>query len=117
MSGPLDQALVHGGRPVVRTVYRELQAFFDRVDQWSGPEEQVLAGPMKALAELLTRERDAVEAVRKERAGAIRAYLKLRAGVRGVPDTLGAQMREWRANERSESVQHILDEALRTLDP
>lgn len=106
---PLDQALTHGGRPVVRTVYQELQALFDRVDQWTGPDAEALAGPMKALAGLLTYERDAIEAIRKERAETIRAYLKLRAGVRGVPDGLGETIREWRERERSVPIQHILD--------
>lgn len=106
---PLDQALSHGGRPVVRTVYQELQALFDRVDQWTGPDEEDLAGPMQSLGGLLTRERDAVEVIRKERAETIRAYLALRAGVRGVPDGLGESVREWRRSERSVPIQHILD--------
>lgn len=111
---PLDQALTHGGRQVVSTVYEELQAFWHRVDQWTGPDEQRLAGPMMALAKLLTRDRDAVEVVRKGRAEAILAYLKLRPAVRGVvvADSLGEQVRKWRAGERSVAVQRILDQAL-----
>ncbi|KAJ5172303.1 hypothetical protein N7492_004896 [Penicillium capsulatum] len=108
-TGPLDRALTHGGRQVVRTVYRELQALFDRVNQWTGPDEEALVGPMKGLAELLTRERDAIEAIRKERAETMRAYLELRAGVRGVPDSLGSAVQEWRARERSGAIQQILD--------
>ncbi|KAF3393848.1 Proteasome component ECM29 [Penicillium rolfsii] len=123
---PLDKALTHGARQVVSTVYEELQAFFTRVDQWPGfteaalesaPESQgewVLAGPMRALASLLLRERDAVEAVRKGRAEAIRSYLKLRPGLRGASEMqLGESLRMWRAAERSSTVQRILDEALK----
>lgn len=109
---PLDQALTHGGRQVVNTVYEELQAFIGRVDQWTGPGEQVLAAPMADLAQLLTRERNDVETVRKGRAEAILAFLKLRPAVRTVPDTLGESVRVWRAGERSVVVQRILDEAL-----
>ena len=122
---PLDQALTHGDRQVVSTVYQELQAFFTRVDQWPGftegvsepvPEskqESVLAGPMRSLASLLVRDGDAVEAVRKGRAEAILSYLKLRPGLRGVPEArLGESLRVWRAAERSSTVQRLLDEAL-----
>jgi proteasome component ECM29 len=112
---PLDQALTHGGRQVVNTVYDELQAFIVRVDQWdqwSEPGEQVLAAPMADLAQLLTRERNNVETVRKGRAEAILAFLKLRASVRTVPDNMGESVRVWRAGERSAVVQRILDEAL-----
>ncbi|KAJ5157537.1 uncharacterized protein N7482_008637 [Penicillium canariense] len=133
--GPLDQALTHGARELVRTAYQELQAFFTRVDQWPGfteaaapgendsaqqpppaprPEpEPVLAGPMRALAGLLTRDRDAVEVVRKGRAEALLAYLNLPPEVRGVPEAqLGVSLRGWRAAERSSPVQRLLDEAL-----
>ncbi|KAJ5585308.1 uncharacterized protein N7459_005108 [Penicillium hispanicum] len=123
--GPLDLALTHGGRQVVSTAYQELQAFFARIDAWTtpgGPDEQegdrgvddehALAGPLSALASLLTRERDAVESVRKGRAEAVLAYLRLRPVVRGEPEALGAALREWRQSERSEGVQRMLDEAL-----
>lgn len=122
---PLDQALTHGARQVVSTVYQELQALFTRVDQWPGfteaapesaPEskaESVLAGPMRGLASLLLRERDAVEVVRKGRAEAIRSYLKLRPDFRGVSEAqVGECLRVWRAAERSSTVQRLLDEAL-----
>ncbi|KAJ5123414.1 hypothetical protein N7448_009511 [Penicillium atrosanguineum] len=112
---PLDQALTHGGRQVVHTVYDEIQAFIARVnewDQWSDPGEQVLAAPMADLAQLLTRERNNVETVRKGRAEAILAFLKLRASVRTVPDNMGESIRVWRAGERSVVVQRILDQAL-----
>lgn len=127
VTGPLDQALTHGARQVVSTVYQELQAFFTRVVQWPGfteaapepaPEsksesESVLAGPMRALASLLLRERDAVEVVRKGRAEAIVSYLKLRPDLRGVSEAqLGESLRVWRAAERSSTVQRLLDEAL-----
>ena len=112
MIDPLDQALTHGGRQVVNTVYEELQAFIGRVDQWTGPGEQVLAAPMADLAQLLTRERNDVETVRKGRAEATLAFLKLRPAVRTVPDTMGESVRAWRAGERSVVVQRILDEAL-----
>jgi proteasome component ECM29 len=109
--GPLDQALTHGGRQVVSTVYQELQAFFLRLDRWTAPGEQVLAGPMNDLAILLTQDRNAVEVVRKGRAEAILVYLKLRPVVRDVPDSFGDMLRGWRASERSNTVQRILDEA------
>ncbi|GLI72306.1 proteasome component M29 [Penicillium ochrochloron] len=122
---PLDQALTHGARQVVSTVYQELQALFTRVDQWPGfteaapesaPEskaESVLAGPMRGLASLLLRERDAVEVVRKGRAEAIRSYLKLRPDLRGVSEAqVGECLRVWRTAERSSTVQRLLDEAL-----
>lgn len=97
-------------------MYEELQAFWERVDRWSGPGEPELAGPMKALAELLTRDGDAVEMVRKGRAEAILAYLTLRPTVRGeVDERLGEQLRQWRAGERSIAVQQILDQALRVV--
>jgi proteasome component ECM29 len=67
---------------------------------------------MRDLAGVLVRERDAVEAVRKGRAEAVLVYLRLRPGVRGVPDALGEALRGWRASERSESIQRILDQAL-----
>ncbi|KAJ5678611.1 hypothetical protein N7462_006855 [Penicillium macrosclerotiorum] len=126
--GPLDQALTHGGRPVVSTAYQELHAFFVRMDRWSSAAAaaasstspsadrasigEPVVGPMTALAELLTRDRDAVETVRKGRAEAILAFLTLRASVRGVPGELGAAVRVWRTSERSSVVQRLLDEAL-----
>ncbi|KAJ5083817.1 hypothetical protein N7456_013244 [Penicillium angulare] len=113
--GPLDQALTHGGRQVVSTVYQELQAFFTRVDRWTATGEHVLAGPMSELASLLLQDRNAVEMVRKGRAEAILGYLKLRPVVRGVPESLGEVVKGWRTNERSDSVQRILDEALMRL--
>ncbi|KAJ6092920.1 hypothetical protein N7486_008209 [Penicillium sp. IBT 16267x] len=109
--GPLDQALTHGGRQVVSTGYQELQAFFLRMDRWTAPGEQVLAGPMNDLATLLTQDRNAVEVVRKGRAEAILVYLKLRPGVRDVPDSFGDMLKVWRTSERSNTVQRILDEA------
>ncbi|KAJ5913485.1 hypothetical protein N7504_002368 [Penicillium tannophilum] len=109
--GPLDQALTHGGRQVVSTVYQELQAFFLRMDRWTAPGEQVLAGPMNDLATLLTQDRNAVEVVRKGRAEAILVYLKLRPVVRDVPDSFCDMLRVWRTSERSNTVQRILDEA------
>lgn len=111
--GPLNQALTHGRRQVVSSVYEEIQAFWNRVDGWSAPDEQILAGPMTALAELLVRDGDAVEVVRKSRAEAMLGYLRLRPGVRGrVTDSFGAQIRKWRAVERSMIVQRVLDQAL-----
>lgn len=124
--GPLGEALTHGGRQVVSTVYQELQALFTRIGQWADPgapgeqgsahphthDEHVLAGPLSALASLLTREQDVVESVRKGRAEAVLAYLRLRPRLRGQPETLGAMVRGWRQSERSEGVQRILDEAL-----
>lgn len=115
MIGPLDKALTHGGRQVVCTVYDELQAFFGRVDQWAGAGETALAGPMGDLAGLLLHERDMVEVVRKGRAEAVLAFLKLRPVVRGVPDRLGETVRGWRASERSSAIQRILDEAMNRL--
>lgn len=117
MIRPLDQALCHGGRQVVSTVYEQLQAFWERVDRWTGEEqEHVLAGPLKTLAGLLTRNEEAVEAVRKGRAEATLAYLKLRPSVRGdVDDGLAGQVRQWRAAERSSAVQRILDQAVGAL--
>lgn len=113
VTGPLEQTLTHGGRPVVSTVYEELQAFWERVDRWSGPGEAALAGPMMTLAQLLTRDGDAVEAVRKGRAEAILTYLKLRPSIRGeVAAGMGEQIRQWRAGERSMAVQQILDQAM-----
>ncbi|KAJ5085652.1 hypothetical protein N7532_010423 [Penicillium argentinense] len=109
---PLNQALSHGGRQVVSTAYRELQAFFGRVDRWTGSDEGELVDPMRDLAGVLVCERDVVEAVRKDRAEAVLVYLRLRPGVRGVPDALGEALRGWRASERSESIQRILDQAL-----
>ncbi|KAJ5723018.1 hypothetical protein N7488_001053, partial [Penicillium malachiteum] len=114
--GPLDQALTHGGRQVVSTVYQELHAVFTRVDRWTAPGEEVLAGPMCDLATLLLHDRNAVELVRKGRADAILAYLKLRPAVRGVPDTLAEVLKGWRASERSDPIQRILDEALACLN-
>lgn len=112
VTGPLDEALSHGGRQVVSTGYRELQAFFRRVDRWSGPGEEELVDPMGGLARLLTRDGDAVESVRKGRAEAVLAFLRLRKGVRGVPDGLGEALRGWRAGERAGGVQGVLDECL-----
>ncbi|KAJ5647574.1 hypothetical protein N7490_003946 [Penicillium lividum] len=109
--GPLDQALTHGGRQVVSTVYQELQAFFLRMDRWTATGEQNLAGPMNELATLLTQDRNAVEMVRKGRAEAILVYLKLRPVVREVPNSFGEMIKVWRTNERSNTIQHILDEA------
>lgn len=111
--GPLNQALTHGKRQVVSTVYEEVQAFWNRVDGWSAPDEQRLAGPMTDLAELLVRDGDAVEVVRKNRAEAMLGFLRLRPSVRGrVTDSFGAQIRKWRAIERSTLVQRVLDQAL-----
>lgn len=112
--GPLNQALTHGKRQVVSTVYGEIQAFWNRVDGWSAPDEQILAGPMTDLAALLERDGDAVEAVRKKRAEAMLGYLRLRRGIRGgsSSDSFGAQIRKWRAVERSTTVQRVLDQAL-----
>ncbi|KAJ6155055.1 hypothetical protein N7470_005621 [Penicillium chermesinum] len=110
--GPLDKALTHGGRQVVCTVYDELQAFFTRVDQWVGTGEAALTGPMRDLAGLLLHDRDMVEVVRKGRAEAVLAFLKLRPAVRGVPASLGETVRGWRASERSHAIQRTLDEAL-----
>lgn len=118
VTGPLVQILHLGGRQVVSTGYDELRAFFTRVDQWialpdaSGEE---MAVPLTALAEkILTGEVDgSVEAIRKGRAEAILAYLKLCPHAQaGVPDTLIVRVREWRASERSGPVQRLLDEAL-----
>ena len=121
--GPLDQAFAHGNRQVLSTVYQEFQAFFVRIDRWTtsgeslehGVDEHVLVGPLSALASLLTRERDAVEAVRKGRAEAVLAYLRLRPAVRGEPELLAPTVRGWRQNERSIGVQRILDEALKRI--
>ncbi|KAJ5408305.1 hypothetical protein N7509_002188 [Penicillium cosmopolitanum] len=112
VTGPLDEALSHGGRQVVSTAYREFQAFFGRVDRWSGPGEEDMVEPMCGLARLLTRDGDAVESVRKGRAEAVLAFLRLRKSVRGVPDGLGEALRGWRAGERAGGVQGVLDECL-----
>ncbi|KAJ5834299.1 Proteasome stabiliser ECM29 [Penicillium robsamsonii] len=116
VTSPLAQALQLGGRLVVSTVYDELRAFFTRVDQWidSSSGEQI-AAPLTVLADkLLTGEVEgSVEAIRKGRAETILAYLKLSPHAQaGVPDTLIMRVREWRASERSGSVQRLLDEAL-----
>lgn len=111
----MDQALTHGGRQVVCTVYEQLQAFFARVETWKAPGEATLAGPMGDLAKLLLHDRDVVEVVRKGRAEAVLAFLKLRPVIRGVPDGLAETVRGWRASERSTSVQRVLDEALNRL--
>ena len=117
MTGPLAQVLLHGGRQVVSTGYEELRAFFTRVDRWIVLPEasgEQLATPLTALADkILTGEVDgSVEAIRKGRAEAILAYLKLSPHAQSVPDTLLMRVREWRASERSEPVQRLLDEAL-----
>jgi proteasome component ECM29 len=117
MTGPLAQVLQHGGRQVVSTGYDELRAFFTRVDQWIVLPEasgEQLAAPLTGLAEkILTGEVDgSVEAIRKGRAEAILAYLRLSPHAQGVPDTLLMRVRAWRASERSEPVQRLLDEAL-----
>ncbi|KAI2788524.1 hypothetical protein POX_e06541 [Penicillium oxalicum] len=124
---PLDQAMTHGARQVVSTVYQELQAFFTRVQKWSGAAEaasgsavesdsalaSALAAPMRSMASLLLRDSDAVEMVRKARAEAILAYLTVRPRVRGPPEAqLKESLRGWRTNERSSVVQRLLDEAL-----
>ncbi|KAJ5130149.1 uncharacterized protein N7515_006188 [Penicillium bovifimosum] len=118
MTGPLAQVFQHGGRQVVSTGYEELRAFFTRVDQWSvSPDasgEQV-GSALTALADkILTNELDgSVESIRKGRAEAILAYLKLCPHAQaGVPDSLLTSVREWRASERSQAVQRVLDEAL-----
>jgi hypothetical protein len=116
VTGPLDAALSQGGRQVVSAAYRELQAFFGRVDRWSGPGEEEMVEPMGGLARLLTRDGDAVESVRKGRAEAVLAFLGLRKGVRGVPDGLGEALRGWRAGERAGGVQGVLDECLGLMD-
>lgn len=109
--GPLNQVLTHGGRQVVSTVYEELRAFWNRVDGWSAPNEQELAGPMMTLAELLKRDGNAVETVRKAHAEAILAYVKLRPRVRGtVAEGLKEQIRQWRAEERSPQIIEVLDQ-------
>lgn len=130
MMGPLDQALTHGDRQVVSTAYKELQALFARIDRWAEPgapgkhegvsvnnnalahDEHALVGPLSALANLLTREQDAIESVRKGRAEVVLAYLRLRPTIRGKAAMVEAAVREWRQNERSSSIQRILDEAL-----
>lgn len=110
MTGLLDQVLQHGGRQVVSTGYEELRAFFSRVDQWisdASGERQIV--PLNSLSKLLIRELDgSVEAIRKGRAEAILAYLKLGS----APDALVTSLREWRGSERSGTVQKLLDEAL-----
>lgn len=115
VTGPVGRALKQGGRAVVSTGYQELRAFFRRVDQWSGPGEEEMVEPMKGLGQLLVAEGDAVESVRKGRAEAVLAFLRLRRGVRGVPDGLGEALRGWRAGERMNSIQSVLDEAISLL--
>lgn len=115
MIGPLNQALTHGGRQVISTAYQELQAFFTRVEHWTAPGEQVLAGPLSDLAALLTEDRNAIEMVRKDRAAAILTYLTLRRAVRDVPNSWETMLKGWRAGERSSAVSRILDEALALL--
>lgn len=118
VTGPLAQVLHQGGRQVVSTGYDELRAFFTRVDQWivlPDASGEQMAAPLTALADqTLTGEVDgSVEAIRKGRAEAILAYLKLCPHAQaGVPDTLIVRVREWRASERSGPVQRLLDEAL-----
>ncbi|CAL5867715.1 uncharacterized protein PFLUO_LOCUS1934 [Penicillium psychrofluorescens] len=111
ITGPLDQALAHGGRPVARAIYDHLPGAFTRVDQ-RARDDSSLAVALTALAEaLLLRDLDgSVEALRKGRAEATLAYLKLRPP--GIPATLGETLRAWRNGERSASVQGILDQAL-----
>jgi proteasome component ECM29 len=114
MTGLLDRIVQFGGRQVISTGYDELRAFF--VDPISESSEISLT----ALANLLTEERDgSVESIRKGRAEAILAYLKLAnlSTQAGVPDTLTAELRGWRASERSGGVQRVLDEALALLEP
>ena len=109
MTGLLDQVFQHGGRQVISTGYEELRAFFTRVDTWISESSGEVS--LTALANLLTGELDgSVESIRKGRAEAILAYLKL--PTQGVPDTLTAELRGWRASERSGGVQRVLDEAL-----
>lgn len=118
MTGPLAQVLQHGGRQVVSTGYEELRAFFTRVDQWiTSPDvsgEQVGAALTALADKTLTSELEgSVEAIRKGRAEAILAYLRLCPHAQtGVPDALITSVREWRARERSGPVQRLLDEAL-----
>lgn len=118
VTGPLAQVLYQGGRQVVSTGYDEIRAFFTRVDQWivlPDASGEQMAAPLTALADqTLTREVDgSIEAIRKGRAEAILAYLKLCPHAQaGVPDTLIVRVREWRASERSGPVQRLLDEAL-----
>ncbi|KAJ5477232.1 hypothetical protein N7539_007376 [Penicillium diatomitis] len=125
---PLEQAVTHGARQLVSTVYRELQALFTRLNEGSdglgttaprsasavAPEsDAALAAPMRSMAAVLLREGDAVEMVRKARAEAILAYLKVRPEVRGLPEArLKQSLQGWRTNERSNAVQRLLDEAL-----
>jgi proteasome component ECM29 len=114
MTGLLDRIVQFGGRQVISTGYDELRAFF--VDPISESSEISLT----ALANLLTEERDgSVESIRKGRAEAILAYLKMAnlSTQAGVPDTLTAELRGWRASERSGGVQRVLDEALALLEP
>jgi proteasome component ECM29 len=112
VTDPLAQVLQLGGRQVVSTGYDELRAFFTRVDQWISDEK--IAAPLTILADkTLTGEVEgSVEAIRKGRAEAILAYLKLSPAQAAVPDTLILRVREWRASERSGPVQSLLDEAL-----
>ena len=118
MTGLLDQVLQHGGRQVVSTGYEELRAFFTRVDQWisdASGENQSHKLILDSLSKLLINELDgSVEAIRKGRADAVLAYLKLPAQ---VPDELVINLREWRASERSGTVQRLLDEALELSKP
>jgi proteasome component ECM29 len=116
MTGLLDQVLQHGGRQVISTGYEELRAFFTRVDQWSSDASgENQSHIMTSLSKLLTNELDgSVEAIRKGRAEAILAYLKLPAQ---VPDALVTSLEEWRASERSGTVQRLLDEALKLSKP
>lgn len=100
------------------TGYDELRAFFTRVDQWIvSPDAsgEQMAAPLTALADkILTGDVDgSVEVIRKGRAEAILAYLKLCPHAQaGVPDTLLVCVRQWRASERSGPVQRLLDEVL-----
>lgn len=115
VTGPVDEALSHGGRAVVSTVYRELRAFFGRVDRWqgesgSGEGDNDMVEPMRLMGGLLLRERDAVESIRLGRAEAVLAFLRLPRGVRGVPDGLGEALHGWKSGERAGAVLRILEE-------
>lgn len=109
MTGLLDRVFQHGGRQVISTGYKELRAFFIRVDQWISGASERPSLPWDSVAQLLIRELDgSVETIRKSRAEAILAYLKLAP----ASDSLITSLREWKASERSVPVQRLLDEAL-----
>jgi proteasome component ECM29 len=115
MTGLLDQVLQHGGRQVVSTGYEELRAFFTRVDQWISDAGESESHNLTSLSKLLIKELDgSVETIRKGRAEAVLAYLKLPAQ---VPDGLVISLQEWRARERSGTLQRLLDEALELSQP